>query len=87
MPLRQEHKEDLERNMPLNKEGSLDINALTKKLINLRKQQQGVEKSIACCKKNLIQYFDEMETDRVSIELGTLVRVEKEGETDFIIEI
>ena len=63
------------------------INAVTQKLINLRKHQHGTLKSIAVCKAQLLAYFAEMGVDRLQMDLGTLILVKKGEETDFVIEL
>lgn len=65
-----------------------DIEAILKRMQNLRRQQQGVEKSLHKCDQLLSAYFDNKQIDRLSVEVGTLVRVcLEDGKVKWIIEI
>jgi len=65
-----------------------DIEAILKRMQNLRRQQQGIEKSLDKCDQLLSAYFDNKQIDRLPVEAGLLVRVRTEdGRVKWVIEI
>lgn len=63
------------------------VNALAIKMINLRKHQRQIEKSLLNVQASLEGIMLELGKDCLEIDMGRLVKVEKEDRTEWIVEL
>lgn len=73
--------------IPLSGNNASQAEEILQKMQNLRKQQQGIENSLKKNEQQLQALFDRLETDRLVIESGTLVRRRVKDKIKWIIEI
>ncbi|WP_158217634.1 CRISPR-associated primase-polymerase type A1 [Lottiidibacillus patelloidae] len=64
-----------------------EINDLANKLIELRKHKRGLSKRLSHIEEELTRIFDEKKVDKVEIDIGFLVRKQKENENNWVIHI
>ena len=85
----------LSRTLTKNKEqevlSAINVHAkaqdLAKRILDLKKQQRALEKSIGKIEKELCTVFDQQGCDCLEIEMGMLVRRKKENGYEWLIEI
>lgn len=60
---------------------------LAVRILELRKQQRSIERSVRKVERELEKIYDSVETDALEIEMGLLVRRRKENSYEWVIEI
>lgn len=60
---------------------------IAEKMIELRKQKRALDKTIKKCEQELIEIFDDSNTDSMEIKMGLLVRRRDGDRTEWLIEL
>ena len=60
---------------------------LLNRILEMKKQRRGIDVSIRNLEKELEAVFEEVGTDRLEIDMGTLVRTMTDGRAEWKIEI
>lgn len=65
-----------------------EVENVLKKMRNLRRQQENIDKSLKKCEQVLARFFDDNQIESLPVEAGTLVRVRSEnGAAKWVIEL
>ena len=63
------------------------VQGLAEKIVELKKQKRGIDKSISKVEKELMNIYDNAEVDCMEIDMGMLVRRKKGDGYEWLIEI
>lgn len=63
------------------------VQSLAEKIVELKKQKRGIDKSVKKVEKELCEAFDNAGVDCMEVEMGLLVRRKKDNEYEWLIEI
>lgn len=63
------------------------VQELAGKIVELKKQKRGLDKTIEKTEKALCRIFDSANTDCMEVDMGLLVRRKHEGGYEWLIEI
>lgn len=63
------------------------VQGLAEKIVELKKQKRGIDKSIKKVEKDLCMLFDNAGINCMEVDMGMLVRRKNNGEYEWVIEI